>query len=76
MGNFRAYPGRFIKAEVDQTSHVGSVIPAGTVVQVLNSRWNFTFVGIPGTFSLSGKGWSPLTEEEERRTWQSTISTK
>ncbi len=60
MGNFRAYPGKWLVATEDHTSYLGDVIiKKGQVVQVINARRYFSFVGINGTFTFTGKGWEP-----------------
>lgn len=61
MGNFRCYPGLFMIATQDHKSaNTDTIIKEGTIVQVLNTRWNLTFVGIHGTYKKTGLGWKPI----------------
>lgn len=55
MANFRIYPGMFLV--VGRDAHG---LSEGQIVQVLNCRYNLSFVGVHGHFPLDGVYLLPL----------------
>lgn len=62
MGNFRAYPGMWLRATEDHSDE----IKKGAEVQLLSAPSSgfsvkvFTFVGKVLNYPVSGKGWEPI----------------
>ncbi len=57
MANFRVYPGKYLIVAEDFAN-----LQKGQVLQILHARYFITFVGINGTYPLSGP-WEPFPHE-------------
>lgn len=62
MGNFYAYPGRWLVATQPRPG-----IEVGKQYQLINARHFFTFTGVMGQFEATGIGWEPVEGPTENK---------